>query len=134
LGESEEGEVKAVDQDELEFIKRMLKRKDEATKELWLEKQLLRNLILDSEWMAEQMLKQQQAIRILLDVLTSRGLLTGDDEQAFQAAQMQDISANAALFREVKAKYLVLAKSLDLQTGLERLEDFPDESFRPPKP
>ena len=79
------------------------------------------------------LMKQQQAIRILLDMLTSRGVLTGDDEQAFVAAQMQDTSANAALFRETKAKYLILAKSLNLQTGLEQLEDFPDEAFRPPK-
>jgi hypothetical protein len=40
--------------EELNFIKGILKRKDDATKELWLEKQLLRNLILDSGWMSEQ--------------------------------------------------------------------------------
>jgi hypothetical protein len=40
--------------EELEFIKVMLKRKDDATKEVWLEKQLLRNLILDSGWMSER--------------------------------------------------------------------------------
>lgn len=39
--------------EELNFIKGILKRKDDSTKELWLEKQLLRNLILDSGWMSE---------------------------------------------------------------------------------
>lgn len=38
---------------ELDFIKVLFKRKDDAAKELWLEKQLLRNLILDSGWMSE---------------------------------------------------------------------------------
>jgi hypothetical protein len=42
-----------MNQSELDFIKKMLKRQDDATKEIWLEKQLLRNLILDSGWMAE---------------------------------------------------------------------------------
>jgi len=40
--------------EELNFIKGLLKRKDDAAKEIWLEKQLLRNLILDSGWMSEQ--------------------------------------------------------------------------------
>lgn len=40
--------------EELNFIKGILKRKDDAAKELWLEKQLLRNLILDSGWASEQ--------------------------------------------------------------------------------
>jgi hypothetical protein len=43
-----------MDQHELAFIKRALKSKDDAMKELWLEKQLLRDLILDSGWMAER--------------------------------------------------------------------------------
>ena len=42
-----------MNQAELDFIKNVLKRKDDATKELWLEKQLLRDLILDSGWMSE---------------------------------------------------------------------------------
>jgi hypothetical protein len=39
--------------EELSFIKVLFKRKDDAAKDLWLEKQLLRNLILDSGWMQE---------------------------------------------------------------------------------
>jgi hypothetical protein len=42
-----------MDQNELDFVKRIFKQKDDAAKELWLEKQLLRNLILDSGWMSE---------------------------------------------------------------------------------
>ena len=43
-----------MNQTELDFIKRMFKAKDDAAKDLWLEKNLLRNLILSSGWMAEQ--------------------------------------------------------------------------------
>lgn len=42
-----------MNQDELNAAKAFLKRKDDAAKEIWLEKQLLRNLILDSNWMSE---------------------------------------------------------------------------------
>lgn len=75
--------------------------------------------------------QQNRAITVLLDMLKSRGLLTGDDEQAFQFALMHNAPANAALFDDTKAKYLKLAKSLDLQTGLEHLPQFPEDTFRP---
>jgi len=39
--------------EELNFVKGILKRQDDSAKEVWLEKQLLRNLILDSGWMSE---------------------------------------------------------------------------------
>jgi hypothetical protein len=39
--------------EELDCVKGGLKRMHEPLKELWLEKQLLRNLILDSGWMPE---------------------------------------------------------------------------------
>lgn len=42
-----------MDQDELNYIKGLLKRKDDVAKDIWFEKQLLRNLILDSGWMGE---------------------------------------------------------------------------------
>jgi hypothetical protein len=42
-----------MEQFELDAIKRMLKSRDDVMKEVWLEKQLLRNLILDQRWMAE---------------------------------------------------------------------------------
>jgi hypothetical protein len=40
--------------EELDFIKRALKQLRESSKETWLEKQLLRNLIIDSGWMPER--------------------------------------------------------------------------------
>jgi len=82
--------------------------------------------------------KQQKAIRILLDMLKSHGILSADDEQAFAFSQQQNISSNAALFDEAKANYLALAASLGIPAGLERLEEpsldwfQPLSSFRPP--
>jgi len=46
----------AMTPEELDLVKRALKRQHDSAKELWLEKQLLRNLILDSGWMAERAL------------------------------------------------------------------------------
>lgn len=40
-----------MDQNELDAVKRLFKQKHDVLKELWFEKQLLRNLILDSGWM-----------------------------------------------------------------------------------
>ncbi len=79
------------------------------------------------------LLKRNQAIKILIDMLKSRGVLTGDDDQAFQFSQMQDAASNAALFDEVKAQYLFLARTLGIQTGLERLPELPLDWFGPPK-
>ena len=38
----------------MDHIKRALKRQHDSAQELWLEIQLLRNLIIDSRWMTEQ--------------------------------------------------------------------------------
>ena len=70
-------------------------------------------------------MKQNQSIKILLDALKSRGVLTGDDPQAFEFSQMQDVLSNAALFDEAKEKYLILARSLGIQTGLENMPKLP---------
>jgi hypothetical protein len=78
-------------------------------------------------------MKQDQSIKILIDILKSRGVLTGDDSQAFEFSQLQDASSNAALFDSMKEKYLTLAKSLDLHTGLENLPEFPTTWFGPQK-
>jgi len=43
--------------------------------------------------------RQRQAIRVLLDMLRSRRILT-DDEQAFGFSQMQDAASTAASFAE----------------------------------
>ncbi len=75
--------------------------------------------------------KQQQAIRILLDMLKSRGVLSADDEQAFSFSQTHNTPSNAALFAEAKENYVELANSLGIQTGLEQLPEAPLDWFRP---
>jgi hypothetical protein len=77
--------------------------------------------------------KQRQALRILLDMLKSRGVLTDDDEQAFSSAQTQNAPSNAAIFEEAKSLYLMLADSLELETGLLREWNPPISFFEPPK-
>jgi hypothetical protein len=77
--------------------------------------------------------KQQQAIRILLDMLKSRGVLTADDEAAFAFAQIQNEGSNAAIFDEAKDAYLTMAHAVEVETGLEQMPEPPSEWFRPPK-
>jgi hypothetical protein len=55
--------------------------------------------------------KQQRHINIIVDMLRSRGILSGDDPAAFRFAA-SDASSTAALFSAVKADYLRLAKQL----------------------
>ncbi len=76
--------------------------------------------------------KQNQAIRILLDMLKSRGILTADDEQAFSFSQTANAPSNAALYDEAKGNYLAIAQSLEIPTGLEQLGEPPLDWFRPP--
>lgn len=78
--------------------------------------------------------KQTQQIKILLDILKSREILTGDDARAFEFSQTANVASNVALFRQSKAAYLQLAKSLGIETGLENLEPPPQETFRPQNP
>lgn len=80
------------------------------------------------------LLKQNQAIKILIDTLKSRGIWTDDDAQAFEYSQMQDAPSNAALFDELKRNYVTLARSLGIQTGLEDIPELPEDFFRPSKP
>jgi hypothetical protein len=83
--------------------------------------------------MLQVLFKQRQAIRILLDMLISRGILKDDDEQAFASAQNQHVASNAAIFDEAKEAYLKLAHSLELTTGLENMPEPPLAWFEPPK-
>lgn len=77
--------------------------------------------------------KQQQAIRILLNMLKSRGVLTDDDEAAFASAQMQNYESNAAIFDGAKAAYLAIARGAGVATGLEQMPEPPEEWFRTSK-
>jgi hypothetical protein len=77
--------------------------------------------------------KQQQAIKILLDILKSRSVLTADDEAAFAFAQTQNVGSNAAIFDEAKGSYLTMAHAVGVKTGLEQMAEPPSEWFHPPK-
>jgi hypothetical protein len=81
--------------------------------------------------MLQLFFKQRQAIRILLDILKSRGVLTADDEQAFAYAQTANAPSNAAVFDEAKHFYLTLAHALAVETGLENMPEPPLDWFRP---
>jgi len=83
--------------------------------------------------MLQLLFKQRQAIRILLNMLKSRGVLTEDDEKAFSFAQTHHVQSNAALFDEAKGMYLDLARSLEVVTGLENMPKPPLDCFEPPK-
>lgn len=76
--------------------------------------------------------KQRQSIRVLLDMLKSRGVLSGDDESAFAFAHVQDQALNAAIFDEALEAYQTLAEATGIQTGLDKLSKPPEEWFRPP--
>ena len=65
--------------------------------------------------------KQAQLIRVLLTILKSRGIVEYDDPSAFEFATTEDADANAALLGRVTENYLLLAKSLGVETGLENL-------------
>jgi len=78
--------------------------------------------------------KQNQFIKVLLDILKSRGILDSDDARAFEFSQNVDASSNAAIFAEAKAKYLELARGLGIETGLENLPPTSAEHSRPTKP
>jgi hypothetical protein len=78
--------------------------------------------------------KQNQFIKVLLDILKSRGILVADDARAFEFSQNVDASSNAAIFAEAKAKYLELARGLGIETGLENITPASVDQFRPRKP
>ena len=80
--------------------------------------------------MLQLFFKQRQTIRILLDMLRSRGVLTADDEQAFAYAQTANAPSNAAVFDEAKRFYLTVAHSLEIETGLENMPEPPLDWFR----
>jgi hypothetical protein len=53
---------------------------------------------------------------------------------SFEFSQLQDAPSNGALFDEMKAKYLVLAKDVGIQTGLDHIPELPLDWFGPSKP
>jgi hypothetical protein len=72
--------------------------------------------------------KQEQHIKTLVNILTSRGILEGDDGLAFHAATRLDASSNALLLQEVREQYLAFATTagLDVQAVKEATEFLPE--------
>lgn len=62
--------------------------------------------------------KQAQLIKLLLDILKSRQILSADDARAFEFSANVDAASNLALFEQAKARYVQLAKGLGIDTGL----------------
>jgi hypothetical protein len=50
--------------------------------------------------MVAVMTKQMQLIKVLLDILSSRGLLQGDDARAFEHARISDLESSAAIAQD----------------------------------
>jgi len=69
--------------------------------------------------MVTVMAKHFQHVKIILDVLKSRGVLTDDDVQAFSFAGQTDTESNAALAQDALKEYQMIAKRFGLETGLE---------------
>lgn len=75
--------------------------------------------------------KQRQAIQILIDMLKSRGTLTGDDEAAFSFAQTANAESSAEIYRQARKDYMTLAQAAGVETGLQQFESPPSTWFQP---
>jgi len=65
--------------------------------------------------------KQYQQLKVVVEILKSRGLLEGDDPLAFATLVHSDVAANRALLQESATIYLQTAKEIGVDTGLDRL-------------
>jgi hypothetical protein len=63
--------------------------------------------------------RQYQSIKTIIATLKSRGILEGDDPEAFASSVFLDSASNLSVLQEAKTEYLNLAKFLGVQTGLE---------------
>lgn len=63
--------------------------------------------------------KQYQLIRVLLDLLKNKQIISDDDLQAFQFVAMHDDAAMLALVRQVKSFYVQAAREVGLEIDLE---------------
>jgi hypothetical protein len=62
--------------------------------------------------------RQQLYIKLLIDVLKSREILSPGDLQAFESALRQDAASIDAVLRELRELYLNQARQLGVETGL----------------
>jgi hypothetical protein len=62
--------------------------------------------------------RQQMQIKLILDVLRSREIVSSDDLKAFDFAVRQDADAKLVLLRQVKEVYLSVAAEVGVDTGI----------------
>jgi hypothetical protein len=65
--------------------------------------------------------KHYQQLKVIIEILKSRGLLEGDDPLAFASLVHSDTASNKALLQPSAELYLQTAKDIGVETGLERL-------------
>jgi hypothetical protein len=63
--------------------------------------------------------KQLQQLKVVIEILKSRGLLEGDDAMAYATVVHSDEQSNALVFQQAREMYLQAAKYLKIDTGLE---------------
>ena len=65
--------------------------------------------------------KQAQSVKLLSELLKGKGIVSQDDLAAFDFCCDERCFLQRALLEQVKARYLDLAKSAGVKTGLETL-------------
>jgi hypothetical protein len=68
--------------------------------------------------MISMFVKQQMFIKMLIEVLRSRGLVSGDDLQAFEFSVNADMPATEQLFSDMTALYTKVATAMGIDTSL----------------
>jgi hypothetical protein len=69
--------------------------------------------------MISMFVKHQMFIMMVLEVLRSRGIVSGDDLPAFEFRVNVDAPARAELFEEMSKLYVQVAKRFGIETGIE---------------
>ncbi len=73
----------------------------------------------EHELMMLMFARMQESVGILIDVLKSRGIMTGDDEKAFSDAIHHDPKRLLQFVLQAHNDYQKCAEQVDLVTGLE---------------
>lgn len=70
--------------------------------------------------------KQYQSMKVLSDIMRSRGIIEQGDFSAFHFAVQKDDPLNVAIYQQTKEQYLKYAKGIGVDTGLEAPEPTPE--------
>jgi hypothetical protein len=62
--------------------------------------------------------KQAQISKTIIEILKSRGIVSGDDLPAFEYGVNTDASSTAELVRDLTNLYNLMAKTLRIETGI----------------